>query len=745
MKALAWFLFLLLAAPVSAQSISVDGVTIAIWGDPASRAERPRIFWVHRDDSGVERSIVIPRAVLESAGGYFRVNGQRTTISAVARSAAGRPGVTWDVRSIRVRTPANVAASGPAGAPQLGAKPYAVLLCKFPDVDLEPTNVATLTAVQSGVYPGMDHYWREVSANQMNIAGTRVFGWFTLPQPKAAYMLDASTPRHSDLAAACAAAADPTVDFSQFFGIQAQFNANFTTDGNPGSAYGGQNFLALDGASRAWPFTWMPHWATQNSLYGVFAHEMGHSLGLPHSSGPYTQTYDSKWDIMSNSYIGGFGNYAVGGHTIAAHKNELGWIPAQRRRVVTTDQTFTLEQLEFPPAGSNPLMAEVGIPGTSARYVIEARLLLGYDQFLPGEGVIIHRLAAGCVINTGSPCATVVDDDGNGNPNDAGAMWRAGETFVGEGGVRVTINSRTQDGWNITVNPNVTVSQCGLVLNQTTGGTISVTAGTLTGACGRSVTVTAAPAAGYVFSAWSNGSTSASQTLTITQTTTLSAVFVRQCSLTLVQTTGGSTALTAGALAGDCGRTATVTGTASPGYLFRTWSTGNTTNPYTFSIEQDLSISATYAQQCALSLVQTAGGSVAVTQGSLTGDCGRSLSVGATPAAGYIFLEWTDGVSGSPRTLAVTQVAQVVSATFTELNGLAGRLAGVLLGNAAMSLTPAESKYLDTNGNSNGSADLGDFLALLDHFPGVQVNATLLKAVMERGTTAPDSTTGKKR
>jgi hypothetical protein len=121
------------------------------------------------------------------------------------------------------------------------------------------------------------------------------------------------------------------------------------------------------------------------------------------------------------------------------------------------------------------------------------------------------------------------------------------------------------------------------------------------------------------------------------------------------------------------------------------------------------------------------------------------LSLGATPAAGYIFLEWTDGVNGSPRTLAVTQVAQVVSATFTELNGLAGRLAGVLLGNAAMSLSSAETKYLDTNGNNNGSADLGDFLALLDHFPGVQVNATLLKAVMERGITAADSTTGKKQ
>jgi M6 family metalloprotease-like protein len=579
----------------------------------------------------------------------------------------------------------------------------------------------------------MDHYWREVSANQMNVAGTRVFGWFTLPQPKAAYM-DGSSPRLSEMAAACTAAADGQVDFSQFFGIQTQFNDNFSLDANPGSAWGGSSYLSLDGPARVWPFTWMPLWATSNSLYGAFAHEMGHSLGLPHSSGPYGATYDSKWDVMSNSYIGAFGVYAIAGHTIVAHKNELGWIPSQRRRVVTNSvETFTLEQSAFPPAGSNPLMGEVAIPGTGAKYVIEARLLVGYDQNLPGEAVIIHKLGAGCY----PLCATVVDDDGNGNPNDAGAMWRAGETFVGEGGVRVTINSRTENGWNITVNPNVVVAgQCTLNLVQSTGGTVSLSSGTLTGDCGRNVSVTAAASSDYVFRSWSNGAATSSLTVTLTQSTTLSALFVRQCSFALQQSTGGTSTVASGSALADCGRSITVLATAAPGFLFRSWSNGAESNPYTFNLDQNTTLSARFAQQCAVTLIQTTGGVIAMTQGSASGDCGRTITVSATPATGYVFIEWSDGGSASPRQVIASGVAQTVSGTFTDVNALASRVVASLLGNPGSGLSGGEVRYLDSNGNGNGSADLGDFLALLGRFPALQFNATVLnEKSMPRGDT----------
>ena len=48
--------------------------------------------------------------------------------------------------------------------------------------------MATYTQWTTGTsYPGLDHYWREVSYNQMNVTGSNVVGWYTLPQPMSYY------------------------------------------------------------------------------------------------------------------------------------------------------------------------------------------------------------------------------------------------------------------------------------------------------------------------------------------------------------------------------------------------------------------------------------------------------------------------------------------------------------------------------------------------------------------------------
>ena len=56
--------------------------------------------------------------------------------------------------------------------------------------------------------------------------------------------------------------------------------------------------LTLDGQTKAYGMTWMASWAD----VAVYAHEEGHSLGLPHSSGPSSNVYDSCWDVMSDLY-----------------------------------------------------------------------------------------------------------------------------------------------------------------------------------------------------------------------------------------------------------------------------------------------------------------------------------------------------------------------------------------------------------------------------------------------------------
>ena len=128
-------------------------------------------------------------------------------------------------------------------------------------------------------------------------------------------------------AADCTAAANADINFANYpGGINLMFNGELD-----GYAWGGSQYMTLDGVSKLWPITWEPPWGYSN--IAVIAHEMGHAFGLPHSSGAYGQTYDNQWDIMSDTWSNCFRSTDItygclGQHTIAAHKDLLGWIPA---------------------------------------------------------------------------------------------------------------------------------------------------------------------------------------------------------------------------------------------------------------------------------------------------------------------------------------------------------------------------------------------------------------------------------
>jgi hypothetical protein len=187
----------------------------------------------------------------------------------------------------------------------------------------------------------------------------------------------------------------------------------------------------------------MSNWADQF----VYGHEMGHGFGLDHSSGPYGEVYDSDGDVMSgarNSHDLTWG--WRGPHTISYHKEDLGWIPADRvyDAVLGASETITLHRLGDMAVPGEHLMARIP-RGDGTYYTVEARRTVGYDAYLPAEAVIIHH-----VTNR----AFVVDPDNDGDPNDDGAQWMPGETFTdGANGVRVTVESETPgaDGFIVTI------------------------------------------------------------------------------------------------------------------------------------------------------------------------------------------------------------------------------------------------------------------------------------------------------
>ncbi|HEX5726736.1 MAG TPA: hypothetical protein VFX98_14770 [Longimicrobiaceae bacterium] len=405
------------------------------WWDPAGDARGARVSYHLVDDEGDAVELLLGDLPAGSEG-PLALDRRRVTVRGSRVRAGRRPALR--VRSVARQGGARFSLSP---APASGARPYVTLLCRYADVpDTQPQPRATYEAWMTGSgYPTLDHYWREASEGRVNLAGSRVFGPYVLPGARSDYVANGEQ-LLDKLVKDCTGAADADVHFPSYAGITLQFNADLN-----GFSYGGSWTVAADGQARPYPMMWMASWAGQST----YAHEIGHSFGLPHSSGPYEKTYDSKWDVMSG---GGardpeLGTH-VGNHTIAWHKDRLGWIPAARRYVAApgNDATLLLERGAAPGSGGYQL-AVIPLSGDSVFYTVEARRPAGYDgpPRLPGDAVVIHR-----VHTRRLRPAQVVDVDGNGNPNDTGAGWTPLETFTDEeAGVSVRVLEPTASGFRV--------------------------------------------------------------------------------------------------------------------------------------------------------------------------------------------------------------------------------------------------------------------------------------------------------
>jgi len=427
---------------VGAQQASVSGRLTGIWEDPLPDRGTPRLRHFLSTDDGKLLPLRVSDAQLQTVGGPQGANGQYVEVSGSWRGRRNAPGATADreleVGSVRYAVDRLGASPPPQGAPIMGSHPWITVLCRFADsVAVEPHPLSWYEGLMGGAYPGVDHFWRELSFDQANVAGSGALGWYDLPEPRSHYVDDAAGSANLELLKNdCAAVADADVYFPDYEGINFQFNESLG-----GFSWGGASNLNIDGTNGFYRMTWLADWAD----HVTYTHEMGHGFGLPHSSGPYGEVYDSNWDVMSGSWT----NYDsfwgwLAPHTISYHKNMLGWIPAERiyDAPVGSSQTITLHRLADLGAGGDYLMARV--PRTDGTYyTVEARQFVGYDVNLLAEAVVMHH-----VTNR----AFLVDPDNDGDPDDEGPPWLQGETFSDPAnGVTVAIDSETAEGFVVTI------------------------------------------------------------------------------------------------------------------------------------------------------------------------------------------------------------------------------------------------------------------------------------------------------
>lgn len=442
-----------MAAPMPCAAQAVQTGTLELrWGDPPPGNGTVSRFEARIADADGHRRSIDAQQALRVSHDLFSLYGRTVDVTAQPAVQTGDALVPESI----------VAAGVPMQVGQMprviGSQPWVTLLCKFADVADEPRDTAYFTDMLSNDPGRLDRYWREVSYDKVDIVGSEVYGWFTLPFARVHYV--PLNPDGSDGAADldalwddCTQVADASVDFTPFVGINTMYNANLDC-----CAWGGGRGATLDGVDKFWYSTWEPPWGYANEA--PLAHEMGHGFGLPHAnnSDGDSSPYDNPWDVMSDAWDHAGSDPTFGAqpkHVSIWSRDHLGWIDAQRKITVSEDGRVTGIVLDRSSlvGSTNAQMIEVTLPPPqpeSHYYVIEARTRVpGFEANLAGNAVIIHEVN----LNRGEPAwsvdATVPPAD---VADDPGSMFVVGESWTEPNGAfTVRVTAQTPDGYVLDV------------------------------------------------------------------------------------------------------------------------------------------------------------------------------------------------------------------------------------------------------------------------------------------------------
>jgi len=271
--------------------------------------------------------------------------------------------------------------------------------------------------------------------------------------------------------------------------------------------------------------------------------------------------------------------------------------------------------------------------------------------------------------------------------------------------------------------------QYDLAVSSAAGGSVTTpTEGTYRYEAGTVVSLVATPATGYQFVNWTGDVSTianvnaATTTITVNGDYSITANFeaipATQYSLTISSTTGGSVTMPGeGIFSCNMGVVVILVATPASGYQFVNW-TGDlgtiaSVNAAitTITMNDDYSITANFEeiQEYDLTIASTAGGSVTLPgEGTFAYDAGTVVSLAATPASGYRFINWTGDVS----TIADINAAST-TITMNDDYSITANFQAVPVSQYSLTVSSTTGGSVTTPGEGTFTRDAGTVVSLV--------------------------------
>ena len=242
-------------------------------------------------------------------------------------------------------------------------------------------------------------------------------------------------------------------------------------------------------------------------------------------------------------------------------------------------------------------------------------------------------------------------------------------------------------------------------------------------AAGTGVAIEATPESGYKLLEWSDGNKDATRTIFLTQDTTLVATFVDvtlQYTLTVSAGANGTVDESVNGLH-DAGEDVLIVATPNSGYSFDHWSDGNTDASRIVRMNEDITLEASFKVTPTMYFLTIA----AAANGSVNSEVigayeeGESVHIVATPDAGYVFDQWSDGDTNAERDIVMDEAKALIATfklapvqfTLTISAGANGSVNDAVNGNyddgssVNIIATPAEGYEFDKWSDGNAEAN----------------------------------------